>query len=191
MAERLRKKVFPEFRIGLVHGRLKAEEREEVMQAFRAREADLLVATTVVEVGVDIPTAAVMVVENAERFGLSQLHQLRGRVGRGGGESWCILMRGAEPTPEAEARLRALEQTTDGFAISERDLEIRGPGEFFGTRQSGLPEMRIANVLRDRAVLEEAREEAFRLVERGPLPPGLEGFLRDYWGERFGLIEVG
>jgi ATP-dependent DNA helicase RecG len=188
-AARLRKRFAPHS-VGLVHGRIKKEEREETMRAFREGEIQLLVATTVIEVGVDVENATVMLVEHAERFGLSQLHQLRGRVGRGAQRSWCILMRGRRATPEAERRLEAMVETTDGFRIAERDLEIRGPGEFFGTRQSGLPPLRAANIIRDRRLLELARDEAFRLAEAG-FPAGLKRYLLEIWGERFGLVEVG
>jgi ATP-dependent DNA helicase RecG len=188
--EQLRKR-FPTLRVGLVHGRLSRTDRDAVMSAFRGGDLDLLVATTVIEVGVDVPNATVMVVEHAERFGLSQLHQLRGRVGRGHEKSWCILMRAKRATPEAEMRLAAMEDSSDGFRIAEVDLEIRGPGEFFGTRQSGMPPLRAANLIRDRALLQQARDEAFQLLERDRLPPPLDAWLRNYWGERYGLIEVG
>jgi len=189
-AARLRKRFAPHA-VGLVHGRIKKEEREEVMRAFRAGEVKLLVATTVIEVGVDVPNATVMLVEHAERFGLSQLHQLRGRVGRGAQRSWCVLMRGRRATPDAERRLEAMVETSDGFRIAERDLEIRGPGEFFGTKQSGLPPLRAANIIRDRQLLELAREEALRLAEGEGFPAALKRYLHDVWGERFGLVEVG
>ncbi|HZE88932.1 MAG TPA: ATP-dependent DNA helicase RecG, partial [Verrucomicrobiae bacterium] len=155
--------------VGLVHGQLKSDERDSVMKRFASGEIELLVATTVIEVGIDVPNATVMVIENAERFGLSQLHQLRGRVGRGAHASYCILLESDEVTPEAEMRLQTIAATEDGFAIAERDLEIRGPGEMTGTRQTGLPELRIASLLRDREILELARLEAARLVE------GMEG----------------
>jgi ATP-dependent DNA helicase RecG len=168
MAQHLADEIFPDLRTGLLHGRMKPEEKEAVMGAFKSRETDILVATTVVEVGIDVPNATVMVIEHAERFGLSQLHQLRGRVGRGNGQSRCILLAGGKLTADAEKRLRVMEQTCDGFKIAEADLEIRGPGDFLGTRQSGLPEFRVANIFRDGRILEQARREAFALVEKDP-----------------------
>ncbi len=168
MAEHLAGDVFPDLRMGLLHGRMKPEEKEAVMRCFKARETDILVATTVIEVGIDVPNATVMVIEHAERFGLSQLHQLRGRVGRGSGQSRCILLAGGKLTGDAEKRLRVMEDTTDGFRIAEADLEIRGPGDFLGTRQAGLPEFRVANILRDGRILEEARGEAFAFIEKDP-----------------------
>ncbi len=168
MAEHLAKDVFPDLRTGLLHGRMKPEEKEAVMRSFKARETDILVATTVIEVGIDVPNATVMVIEHAERFGLSQLHQLRGRVGRGSEQSRCILLAGGRLTGDGEKRLRVMEETTDGFRIAEADLEIRGPGDFLGTRQAGLPEFRVANIFRDGRILEEARNEAFALSEKDP-----------------------
>lgn len=188
--EHLQKR-FPGRQIGLVHGRLPKEDRDEVMRQFREGEIDLLVATTVIEVGVDVPNASVMVVEHAERFGLSQLHQLRGRVGRGSEKSWCILMRIQNITPEAALRLDAMVQTQDGFRIAEVDLEIRGPGEFMGTKQSGLPPLRAANLIRDRKLLETAREDAIGMFQDGTIPPRLVRYLKNYWADRFGLFEVG
>lgn len=187
--EQLQQRVFPDLRLGLIHGRLQEEEKDRVMQAFQRREIDILVATTVIEVGIDVPNASVMVIENAERFGLSQLHQLRGRVGRGSDQSTCILlvkewlarragrMGGGHGRPLqavvdeqhlAERRLAAMLETTDGFKIAEYDLELRGPGDFFGTRQSGIPEFRVANILSDGALLDDAREDAFGVVQRDP-----------------------
>ncbi|HEY7535937.1 MAG TPA: ATP-dependent DNA helicase RecG, partial [Thermodesulfobacteriota bacterium] len=168
MADELQNKIFPEFQIGLLHGRMKTEEKDTVMKRFISHDIDILVSTTVIEVGVDVPNATVMVVENAERFGLSQLHQLRGRIGRGGHESACILISGYKRSEEAKERLVVLEKTTDGFRIAEADLMIRGPGDFLGTKQSGLPEFRFANLIRDARILVEAREEAFRLVKKSP-----------------------
>jgi ATP-dependent DNA helicase RecG len=165
MAEHLGSDVFPDLRLGLLHGRMRPEEKEAVMRAFKARETDILVATTVIEVGIDVPNATVMVIEHAERFGLSQLHQLRGRVGRGSDKSRCILLTTGKLSEDGEKRLRVMEATSDGFRIAEADLEIRGPGDFLGTRQAGLPEFRVANILRDGRILEEARKEAFALVE--------------------------
>jgi ATP-dependent DNA helicase RecG len=166
-AEQLQQ-VFPEYRVGLLHGRLKPDEKEAVMASFKAGELQLLVATTVIEVGIDVPNATVMVIEHAERFGLSQLHQLRGRVGRGSHRSRCLLLASDRLSDDGVRRLRVMEATSDGFRIAEADLEIRGPGDFLGTRQAGLPDFRVANILRDGRVLEEARREAFALVERDP-----------------------
>jgi ATP-dependent DNA helicase RecG len=163
--ERLAHEVFPKFKLGLLHGRLSSEEKEDVMQRFRKNEVNILVSTTVVEVGVDVPNASVMVIEHAERFGLSQLHQLRGRIGRGAAKSHCVLVGPTRMTEEAKARLEAMVRTSNGFEIAETDLELRGPGEFFGTRQSGSLGFQIANPMRDRAVLDLARQEAFALVE--------------------------
>lgn len=159
---------FPEYKVGLLHGRMKNQEKDEVMQAFRKGEIHILVATTVIEVGVDVPNANIMVIEHAERFGLSQLHQLRGRVGRGEHKSYCILVLGYAMSEEASKRADIMERTNDGFKIAEADLEMRGPGEFLGTRQSGLPGFRMANLVRDVGVLQEAREAAFALIEKDP-----------------------
>ena len=163
--ERLGHEVFPKFKLGLLHGRLSSEEKDDVMQRFRKNEVNILVSTTVVEVGVDVPNASVMVIEHAERFGLSQLHQLRGRIGRGAAKSHCVLVGPTRMTEEAKARLEAMVRTSNGFEIAETDLELRGPGEFFGTRQSGSLGFQIANPMRDRAVLDLARQEAFALVD--------------------------
>ena len=158
--EYLRDRVFPKFSVGLLHGRMKPEEKEEVMRRFIAGEIQILVSTTVIEVGVDVPNASVMVVEHAERFGLSQLHQLRGRVGRGAEKSFCLLLASEKQTEVARERLGIMEETNDGFKIAEKDLEIRGPGEIMGTRQAGLPEFRVANLVRDLDILQDARKEA-------------------------------
>ncbi|MFN8002867.1 MAG: helicase-related protein [Acidobacteriota bacterium] len=167
MYENLSAEIFPEFSVGLLHGKMKPVEKEAVMKAFSANDIQVLVATTVVEVGVDVPNASVMLIEHAERFGLSQLHQLRGRVGRGAAESYCILLAQFAKTKEARERLKVMEETTDGFKIAEKDLEIRGPGEVMGTRQAGVPAFRIANIVRDQQVLEVARREAnYLLTER-------------------------
>lgn len=168
MAEELKNDIFPEFRVGLLHGRMKTEEKEAVMKRFVSRHIDILVSTTVIEVGVDVPNATVMVVENAERFGLTQLHQLRGRVGRGGHDSYCILISGFKRSEDAEKRLSIMEETSDGFRVAEADLMIRGPGDFLGTKQSGLPEFRFADILRDARILGEAREDAFLIVKEEP-----------------------
>jgi ATP-dependent DNA helicase RecG len=164
MAEHLRTSVFPNFRVGLIHGRMKQEEKDSVMDEFRKGFIHILVSTTVIEVGVDVPNASIMVVEHAERFGLSQLHQLRGRVGRGDEQSYCILLAGEKRSTEARERLAIMEETNDGFKVAEKDLEIRGPGEVMGTRQSGLPAFRIGNVVRDYAILESAKREAEHLL---------------------------
>jgi ATP-dependent DNA helicase RecG len=164
--EVLRKEVFPNLKLGLVHGRLKTDEKDAAMRAFYAGETDILVATSVIEVGVDVPNSTVMVVEGANRFGLAQLHQFRGRVGRGAHQSYCILI-ADDGTMDAEQRLEALEQTNDGFILAEKDLELRGPGEFFGRRQSGLPELHLASLL-DMDMLTIAQKEAVRLFEADP-----------------------
>jgi ATP-dependent DNA helicase RecG len=163
---RLQKVVFPDLKLGLLHGRLKGEEKEAVMAAFKRGEFDILVSTSVVEVGIDVPNATVMLVEGANRFGLAQLHQFRGRVGRSEHQSYCLLLSDS-PTPEAQERLRAIESTQDGFVLAEKDLELRGPGEFFGTRQSGLPDLRLAR-LSDVRILEQARAEAQALFQDDP-----------------------
>jgi ATP-dependent DNA helicase RecG len=160
MAEHLQTAVFPSFRVGLIHGRMKQEEKDAVMDEFRRGGVHILVATTVIEVGVDVPNASVMIVEHAERFGLSQLHQLRGRVGRGDEQAFCILLAGNKRTAEARERLAIMEETSDGFKVAEKDLEIRGPGEVMGTRQSGVPTFRVGNIVRDFAILETAKREA-------------------------------
>ena len=186
----------PGVRVGLLHGRLKGPEKEAVMGAFARGEIQVLVATTVIEVGVDVANATVMVIEHAERFGLAQLHQLRGRVGRGPHPSLCVLIGHGRLSEVAKERLSMLVQSQDGFAIAEKDLEIRGPGEFFGTRQSGLPAFRAGKLLRDRELLERARRQAFAWLEAqppGPLRPGpLKPFLEEGgWERRFGLARVG
>jgi ATP-dependent DNA helicase RecG len=192
MAEHLQKVVFPRHRVGLIHGKMKQEEKDGVMEKFRANEIQLLVATTVIEVGVDVPNATVMVVEHAERFGLSQLHQLRGRVGRGSGKSYCILLAGEKRTGDAKERLAIMEQTNDGFKVAERDLELRGPGEVMGTRQSGLPQFRVANLVRDLKILEIARREAEDLLTRRPPAPDVARLSKVVRGHRkFGLTAVG
>lgn len=174
LGEHLKSSVFPDFTLAVLHGQMKPVEREEVMRRFRGGETQILVSTTVVEVGVDVPNACVMVVEDAERFGLAQLHQLRGRVGRGEHKSYCVLI--ADPgTDEGRERLRVVSRTDDGFEIAEEDLRIRGPGEFYGTRQSGLPSLRIANILRDVGILEESREDAFAIVKADPRLQSPEG----------------
>ncbi len=168
MAERFQNEIFPNFRVGLLHGRMKPEEKDIVMRKFISNDLDILVSTTVIEVGVDVPNATVMVVENAERFGLTQLHQLRGRVGRGKHDSYCVLLSGFQRSEDAERRLSVMERTRDGFEIAEADLAIRGPGDFLGTKQSGLPEFKFANIMRDTKILGEAREDAFHVVKKDP-----------------------
>ena len=159
---------FKEYSVGLLHGRMKNQEKDEIMERFRRNEIQVLVATTVIEVGVDVPNANIMLIEHAERFGLSQLHQLRGRVGRGSFKSYCVLMLGHALSEEAVKRAEIMESTSDGFKISEADLEMRGPGEFMGTRQSGLPGFKMANLIRDIRILQDAREAAFQLVHKDP-----------------------
>ena len=183
----------PGVHVGLLHGRMKSAEKEEAMGAFARGEVQVLVSTTVVEVGVDVPNATVMVIEHAERFGLAQLHQLRGRVGRGAAPSTCVLLAYGRLSEVARARLDVMVSTEDGFAIAETDLELRGPGDFFGTRQWGMPTLRVAHLIRDRDLLERARTEAFRLVGDGAeLPPSLANFLeKGGWERRFGLARVG
>ncbi len=164
--ERLRKVIFPDLRLGLLHGRMKSEEKEAVMTAYTRGELDILVATSVVEVGIDVPNATVMLIEGAERFGLAQLHQFRGRIGRREYASYCLLL-SESASPEAQERLAAVEATTDGFALAQSDLEMRGPGEFLGTRQSGFPELKVAS-LADLRLLETAREAAHRFFADDP-----------------------
>jgi len=192
--ERLSKTVFPKLKLGLLHGRLPSEEKEDVMQKFRRNEIQILVATTVVEVGVDVPNATVMIIEHAERFGLAQLHQLRGRIGRGAQQSHCILVAPGRMTEDARARLETMVRTTDGFEIAETDLQLRGPGEFFGTRQSGQLGFHVANPIRDRQLLELARKEAFALAEQPVQKEALQRVLRllpGEWQRRYHLARVG
>jgi ATP-dependent DNA helicase RecG len=192
--ERLSKEVFPKLKLGLLHGRLSSDEKDEVMQRFHKNEVQILVSTTVVEVGVDVPNATVMVIEHSERFGLSQLHQLRGRIGRGAQKSHCILVAPARMTDEARARLDTMVRTSNGFEIAETDLQLRGPGEFFGTRQSGELGFHIANPLRDRELLESARKEAFALVEDSAQREELQRILQmlpGEWQRRYHLAHVG
>ncbi len=192
----LRQEVFPDVKLRLLHGRLKPEEKEQLMRAFKAGDIQVLIATTVIEVGIDVPNASVMMIEHAERFGLAQLHQLRGRVGRGAAASCCLLMRSQRCTEEGRQRLAVMAESNDGFRIAEADLAIRGPGEVLGTRQSGLPDFRVANLLRDGRILEEARQEAFRLVEDDnfiddPHYDDLRQELKKRWGGRLELASLG
>ncbi len=196
MSKELAAKIFPQRRVGLIHSRIKTEEKEQIMMAFKKREIDILVSTTVVEVGIDIPNASVMMIEHAERFGLAQLHQLRGRVGRGRFTSFCYLAVSGRMTPEARRRLAVMEETTDGFRIAEEDLAIRGPGEFFGKRQSGMPDLKVGNILRDARILEAARSEAFERVKmdpqlQAPENKGLVSALQTRYAGKTKLIRVG
>jgi ATP-dependent DNA helicase RecG len=197
MHKELSKKIFPNLRVELLHGRLSADQKEDVMRRFQKGEVDILVATTVIEVGVDVANATVMVIEHAERFGLSQLHQLRGRIGRGAAKSFCILMTGGKVSEDGERRLDAMVRTTDGFQIAELDLELRGPGEFFGTRQAGMPSFQVANLIRDRQLLEAAKREAAAVlagpneeVSKEEIDRALR-HMRTHWQKTYGLVEVG
>jgi ATP-dependent DNA helicase RecG len=192
--ERLSRDVFQKLKVGLLHGRMSSEEKDDVMQRFRRNELQILVATTVIEVGVDVPNATMMVIEHAERFGLAQLHQLRGRIGRGAQKSHCILVAPGRMTDDGRARLETMVRTTNGFEIAETDLLIRGPGEFFGTRQSGELGFHVANPLRDRELLERARKEAFLLVEEPAQNESLQRMLRllpPQWQRRYHLARIG
>ena len=191
---RLQSEVFPEYQLGLLHGKLKNDEKEQTMKRFRDGDYQVIVSTSVVEVGVDIPNATVMLVEGANRFGLSQLHQFRGRVGRSGHRSYCLLL-ADKPTAEAEQRLQVVERTTDGFELAEQDLQMRGPGEFFGTRQHGLPKLKIADIIEDFKILTSARKEAFELVEKDPnlttvKSKRVRDFFVQHYKDRFKLSKV-
>jgi len=193
MYEHLSKEVFPDIPVGLLHGRLGSGEKEGAMDAFKSGRTKILVSTTVIEVGVDVPNATVMIIEQAERFGLSQLHQLRGRVGRGAAQSYCMLVT-EKLNDTGKERIRALVDSQDGFLIAETDLKLRGPGEFFGTKQSGLPTLRIANILRDPDILSAARHEARAFVERPPSPEIFAqavDYIKGHWQRRYGLVQVG
>jgi ATP-dependent DNA helicase RecG len=192
MADHLAQDVFPQYRVGLIHGRMAPASKDEVMRRFAAGEVDVLVATTVIEVGIDVPNATVMVVEHAERFGLSQLHQLRGRVGRGAHQASCVLLYQEPLSADAEARLKTMAETSDGFVIAERDLELRGAGDVAGTRQAGLPTLRVGNLSRDRDVMELAAAEARAWMEEdGADVERVRAFVRDRWAGQFGLMSVG
>ena len=197
MYKELSNRVFPDLKVGLLHGRMESDLKDHVMRLFQKGELHILVATTVIEVGVDVPNASVMVIEHAERFGLAQLHQLRGRIGRGAAKSICILMTGGKISEEGERRLDAMVRTNDGFQIAELDLELRGPGEFFGTRQAGMPSFQIANLIRDRQLLEAAKREA-AAVSAGPNAEITQTeidrairHMRNRWQRSYGLVEVG
>jgi ATP-dependent DNA helicase RecG len=193
MHQHLSERVFPDIRVGLLHGRLRTDQKEAVMEEFRRGEVKILVSTTVIEVGVDVPNATVMVIEQAERFGLAQLHQLRGRVGRGADQSYCILVTG-RLGDAARERVRTMVDSSDGFYIAEMDLKLRGPGEFFGTRQSGLPTLRIGNIIRDQELLEVARSEAQSFINDSSRPEELRravNYIREHWQRRYGLVQVG
>ena len=196
MAEQLEKEIFTDLKIGLLHGRMSPDEKEAVMALFKQNKLDILVSTTVIEVGIDVPNASLMVIEHAERFGLSQLHQLRGRVGRGSAQSRCILMTTGRLSEDGEKRLKVLVSSSDGFKIAEADLEIRGPGDFLGTRQAGMPDFRVANILRDASILEQARSAAFELLESDPElsaseHASIKNELLCRWGKRLELATIG
>ncbi len=193
MHEHLAKIVFPDVEVGLLHGKLPTDDKEQAMDRFQKGLTKILVSTTVIEVGVDVPNASVMVIEQAERFGLSQLHQLRGRVGRGGDQSYCLLVT-SKAGDTARERIRTMVESTDGFYIAEMDLKLRGPGEFFGTKQSGLPAFRIGNLIRDAEILEIARNEATGFVANPPSEEEMRkavAYIRDHWQRRYGLVQVG
>jgi ATP-dependent DNA helicase RecG len=197
MHRQLRERIFPSLHVGLLHGRLDADKKERAMRDFQQGKIEILVATTVIEVGVDVPNATVMVIEHADRFGLAQLHQLRGRIGRGAAKSYCVLMRGSKVSEEGERRLDAMVRTSDGFEIAELDLELRGPGEFFGTKQAGIPSFQVANIIRDRELLEAAKREAAFVIS-GPndkiSKDEIDRALREMrsrWSMSYGLVEVG
>jgi ATP-dependent DNA helicase RecG len=189
--------IFADLKVGLLHGRLDADLKDQVMRMFQTGELHILVATTVIEVGVDVPNATVMVIEHAERFGLAQLHQLRGRIGRGAAKSYCVLMTGGKVTEEGQRRLKAMVDTNDGFKIAELDLELRGPGEFFGTRQAGMPDFRVANIIRDAQLLEAAKREAAAVLAGPNDEISSEEIsralvqMRARWQHTYGLVEVG
>jgi ATP-dependent DNA helicase RecG len=190
-------RLFADFRVGLLHGRMDADLKDQVMRMFQKGDLDILVSTTVIEVGVDVANATMMVIEHAERFGLAQLHQLRGRIGRGAAKSYCVLMTGGKVSEDGERRLDAMVRTSDGFQIAELDLELRGPGEFFGTRQAGMPSFQVANLIRDRQLLEIAKREAAAVLEGPKAEISQEEIdkalrhMRNRWQKSYGLVEVG
>jgi ATP-dependent DNA helicase RecG len=197
MYKELSKSIFPDLRIAVLHGRMEPDLKEQVMRLFQKGEIDILVATTVIEVGVDVSNATVMVIEHAERFGLAQLHQLRGRIGRGAAKSYCVLMTGGKVSEDGERRLDAMVRTSDGFKIAELDLELRGPGEFFGTRQAGMPSFQVADLIRDRQLLEAAKREAAGVlagpnaeITQAEIDTALR-HMRTRWHKSYGLVEVG
>jgi ATP-dependent DNA helicase RecG len=197
MYKELSNRIFPDLRVAVLHGRMETDLKEDVMRLFQKGELDILVATTVIEVGVDVANATMMVVEHAERFGLAQLHQLRGRIGRGAAKSYCVLMTGGKISEDGERRLDAMVRTSDGFQIAELDLELRGPGEFFGTRQAGMPSFQVANLIRDRQLLEAAKREAAAVlagpnseITQAEIDAALR-HMRTRWHKSYGLVEVG
>ena len=197
MYKELSNKIFPDLKVGLLHGRLDADLKDQVMRLFQQGVLQILVATTVIEVGVDVANATVMVIEHAERFGLAQLHQLRGRIGRGAAKSYCVLMTGGKVSEDGERRLDAMARTNDGFQIAELDLELRGPGEFFGTRQAGIPNFQVANLIRDRQLLEAAKREAAAVLAGPNKEISQEEInrallhMRTRWQKTYGLVKVG
>jgi ATP-dependent DNA helicase RecG len=197
MYKELSKSIFPDLRVAVLHGRMEPDLKEHVMRLFQKGEVDILVSTTVIEVGVDVANATMMIIEHAERFGLAQLHQLRGRIGRGGAKSYCVLMTGGKISEDGERRLDAMVRTNDGFKIAELDLELRGPGEFFGTRQAGMPSFQVANLIRDRQLIEAAKREAAAVlagpnseITQAEIDDALR-HMRTRWHKSYGLVEVG
>ena len=195
MAEHFQNDIFPHLRVGLIHGRMRASEKQDIMESFKNRQMDILVSTTVIEVGIDVPNASIMLIEHAARFGLAQLHQLRGRVGRSTHKSYCLLI--ADPKNEdGLRRVKVMVRTNDGFEIAEEDLEIRGPGEFFGTRQAGMPDLKVANIFKDTILLEQARKEAFRIAEidpslKEPQHQMMKAVLKTTWRENLRMASIG
>ena len=195
-AEELAHGILHGLRVGLLHGKMSSDEKDRMMRAFIRHQVDVLVSTTVIEVGIDVPNATVMVVEHAERFGLSQLHQLRGRVGRGAHESSCYLVARFGQSEDAIRRLGVMERSTDGFVIAEEDLAIRGPGDFVGTRQSGLPVMTVADLARDQRLMLAARDDAREILARDPElleseHAGMRALLESMWDTRLELAKIG
>jgi ATP-dependent DNA helicase RecG len=192
MFTHLSKTVFPDIQVGLLHGKLSADDKDAAMRSFQSGHTKILVATTVIEVGVDVPNASVMVIEQAERFGLAQIHQLRGRVGRGPYQSYCILVTG-KLSDIARERIRTLVESNDGFYIADMDMRLRGPGEFFGTKQSGIPGLRMGDLVRDTDVLEMARAEAQKVIESRDEHElrAVVHYIRDHWQRKYGFVQVG